>query len=97
MRVVFMGTPKFVIPVLDSLAQATEVELIGVYTPPDRPRGRGRSPEMPPVKEHALTLGLPVFLIFMIWLPLRGLSALVRRGRELPAPRESHFRNPRPL
>ncbi len=43
------------------------------------------------------TLGLPVFLIFMIWLPLRGLSALVRRGRELPAPRESHFRNPRPL
>ena len=61
MRVVFMGTPKFVIPVLDSLAQATEVELIGVYTPPDRPRGRGRSPEMPPVKEHALTLGLPVF------------------------------------
>ncbi len=43
------------------------------------------------------TLGLPIFLIFMIWLPLRGLSVLVRRGRELPAPRESHFRNPRPL
>lgn len=43
------------------------------------------------------TLGLAVLLIFMIWLPLRGLSALVRRSRELPAPRETQFRNPRPL
>ncbi len=43
------------------------------------------------------TLGLPVFLIFMIWLPLRGLSALVRRSREHPAPRQPQFRNPRPL
>ena len=43
------------------------------------------------------TLGLPVLLIFMIWLPLRGLSALVRRSRELPAQREPQFRNPRPL
>ena len=42
-------------------------------------------------------LGLPVLLIFMIWLPLRGLAALARRSHELPVPREPHFRNPRPL
>ena len=43
------------------------------------------------------TLGPLVFVIFMIWLPLQGLAALVRRSRELPAPREPQFRNPRPL
>lgn len=61
MRLVFMGTPDFVIPVLDALAQAQDVQVAGVYTPPDRPRGRGRSPEMPPVKTYALNQGLAVF------------------------------------
>ncbi len=60
MRLVFMGTPAPVVPVLEALAAAPEVQVVGVYTQPDRPRGRGRTPEMPPVKHHALSLGLPV-------------------------------------
>lgn len=61
MRVMFMGTPDFVVPVLDALAASPDVDVVGVYTPPDRPRGRGRSPEMPPVKARSLSLGLPVY------------------------------------
>ena len=60
MRLVFLGTPSFVIPVLDALIRAEGVKVVGVYTPPDRPSGRGRSPTAPPVKRHALALGLPV-------------------------------------
>ena len=61
MRLVFMGTPSFVVPVLDSLATASGVQVVGVFTPPDRPRGRGRSSQMPPVKTRALELGLEVY------------------------------------
>ena len=61
MRLVFMGTPTFVVPVLEGLIAAEDVQVVGVYTPPDRPRGRGRSPEMPPVKARALDLGLSVY------------------------------------
>ncbi len=61
MRLVFMGTPDFVVPVLDDLAQVSSVELAGVYTPPDRPGGRGRTDRMPPVKVRALELGLEVY------------------------------------
>lgn len=60
MRLVFMGTPAPVAPVLDALAAAPDLQVVAVYTQPDRPRGRGRTPEMPPVKQHALSLGLPV-------------------------------------
>ncbi|MBM3942601.1 MAG: methionyl-tRNA formyltransferase [SAR202 cluster bacterium] len=61
MRLVFMGTPSFVVPVLERLNTGPSLEIAGVYTPPDRPRGRGQSPEMPPVKARALELGLPMF------------------------------------
>jgi methionyl-tRNA formyltransferase len=61
MRVVFMGTPQFVVPVLDSLVENQDADVVGVYTTPDRPRGRGRAPEMPPVKAHARSLGLDVY------------------------------------
>ncbi len=61
MRLAFMGTPAFVISVLDALIRADGVEVVGVYTPPDRPSGRGRSPSVPPVKGHALAVGLPVY------------------------------------
>ena len=56
-----MGTPSFVVPVLDGLFAAENVQVVGVYTPPDRPRGRGRSPEMPPVKARAIELELDVY------------------------------------
>ncbi|PKB78647.1 MAG: methionyl-tRNA formyltransferase [SAR202 cluster bacterium Io17-Chloro-G9] len=58
MRVVFMGTPAFAIPVLDALTEAEGVEVAGVFTPPDRPGGRGRNPVPSPVKTHALARGL---------------------------------------
>ncbi len=61
MRLVFMGTPAYVVPVLEALVAATAVQVVGVYTPPDRPRGRGRTVELPPVKAASLELGLPVF------------------------------------
>ena len=61
MRLVFMGTPAFVVPVLDALVQDSSIEITGVYTPPDGRQGRGRSSQMPPVKAYALEHGLPVF------------------------------------
>lgn len=60
MRLVFMGTPSYVIPVLRALTTARNVQVAAVYTPPDRPKGRGRQMEMPPVKIFALECGLPV-------------------------------------
>ena len=60
MAVVFMGTPAYVVPVLDALVEAGWA-VSGVYTQPERPAGRGRVIEAPPVKEYALRRGLPVF------------------------------------
>ena len=60
MRVVFMGTPQYAVPVLEELQVASSAEVVAVYTPPDRPRGRGREIETTPVKAAALEMGLPV-------------------------------------
>ncbi len=60
MRVVFMGTPEFAVPVLDKLCAAEDCEVVAVYAPPDRPRGRGRGVDFSPVKAAATLLGLPV-------------------------------------
>ena len=60
MRVVFMGTPEFAVPVLEALVGAPDVEVPGVVTPPDRPVGRGRNPVQSPVKSYALARSLPV-------------------------------------
>lgn len=58
LRAVFMGTAPFALPTVRALRDAEEV--IAVVTQPDRPRGRGREVAPPPVKEFALTLGLPI-------------------------------------
>ncbi len=60
MRLVFMGTPAFAVPVLQALTTAPDVQVAGVYTQPDRPKGRRRPTEMPAVKSYALERGLPV-------------------------------------
>jgi methionyl-tRNA formyltransferase len=60
MRIVFMGTPEFSVPALESLAKS-EYRVVGVYTQPDRPTGRGRTLEQSPVKKIALEYGLEVF------------------------------------
>ncbi|MDA0263128.1 MAG: methionyl-tRNA formyltransferase [Chloroflexi bacterium] len=61
MRLVFMGTPTFAVPVLAGLTHLEGWDVAGVYTPPDRPAGRGRREQSSPVKDFALELGLPVF------------------------------------
>jgi methionyl-tRNA formyltransferase len=59
MRLVFMGTPDFAVPILDSLAHRGH-EIAAVYTQPDRPAGRGRGIALSPVKKKALEDGLVV-------------------------------------
>lgn len=58
MRIAFLGTPAFALPSLKMLYERGDV--IAVFTQPDRPRDRGHGLKMPPVKELALSLGLPV-------------------------------------
>lgn len=58
LNLVFMGTPDFAVPVLESLAQAHRVSL--VVTQPDKPKGRGQHLAQSPVKQKALDLGIPV-------------------------------------
>ena len=59
MRVIFLGTPKFAVPTLESLVAGHDV--ISVVTQPDRPRGRGRQLTASPVKEAALRHVLPIY------------------------------------
>ena len=60
MRVIFMGTPDFAAASLKKLIEEN-YEIVGVFTQPDKPRGRGMSMSFSPVKELALAHGLPVF------------------------------------
>ena len=59
MRVVFMGTPEFGIPPLEHLL-LSQHKVVAVYTPPDKPAGRGRARASSPVKRAAEKMGLPV-------------------------------------
>ena len=60
MRVVFMGTPDFAAASLKKLIEEN-YEIAGVFTQPDKPKGRGMEMRFSPVKELALAHGLPVF------------------------------------
>ena len=60
MRIVFMGTPDFAVPCLARLI-ADGHEIAGVFTQPDKPKGRGMKLCPPPVKELALERNLPVY------------------------------------
>jgi methionyl-tRNA formyltransferase len=59
MRIVFMGTPDFSVPVLDALVEAGH-EIVAVYTQPPRPAGRGKKMVPSPVQARAEGLGLAV-------------------------------------
>ena len=61
MRVVFLGTPDVAVPSLQALLDADDVEVVAVVTNPDRPKGRSRTPQPPPVKVAAEAAGLPVW------------------------------------
>src|SRR5690606_18229753 len=58
MRVIFMGTPEFSVPVLRALAARHEV--VCAYSQPPRPAGRGKAERKSPVQAAAEDLGLPV-------------------------------------
>ena len=60
MRIVFMGTPEFAVPSLKALIREG-YEIAGVFTQPDRPKGRGNRMLPSPVKQAALESGIPVF------------------------------------
>ena len=59
MRIVFMGTPEFSVPVLEALVDAGH-EIAAVYCQPPRPAGRGKKDRPTPVHQRAVELGLPV-------------------------------------
>jgi methionyl-tRNA formyltransferase len=58
MRIVFMGTPEFSVPILQALA--AQHEIVAVYSQPPRPAGRGKAERKNPVQMYAEALGLPV-------------------------------------
>ena len=59
MRVIFMGTPDFSVPVLEALVEAGH-EIAAVYCQPPRPAGRGKKERPTPVHARALQMGLDV-------------------------------------
>ena len=60
MKLVFMGTPDFSVPTLESLIAGGH-EVAAVVTQPDKPKGRGNVMQYPPVKETALKYDIPVY------------------------------------
>ena len=60
MNIVFMGTPDFAVPCLESIINAGH-NVTGVFTQPDKPKNRGHKMTPPPVKETALKYDIPVF------------------------------------
>lgn len=60
MRIVFMGTPEFAVPCLHALVEGPW-QVVGVFTQPDKPKGRGNKVIFSPVKEYALQAGLTVY------------------------------------
>ena len=60
MRVVFMGTPDIAATCLKKII-ADGFDVVGVYTQPDRPKGRGMKMVYSPVKEVAIAENIPVF------------------------------------
>ena len=64
MKILFMGTPDFALFSLKSLVEyskQSDIEICGVITQPDKPKGRGYAMMPPPVKQYALDAGLDVY------------------------------------
>jgi methionyl-tRNA formyltransferase len=59
LKIIFAGTPDFAAEALKGLL-GSEHQVVAVYTQPDRPAGRGRKLVLGPVKQLALTHGIPV-------------------------------------
>lgn len=59
MKIIYMGTPDFAVAPLEAILKAGH-EVTAVVTQPDRQKGRGREVQYSPVKECALSYGIPV-------------------------------------
>lgn len=60
MKIIFMGTPDFAVPTLKALTDAGH-DITLVVTQPDKPKGRGKAMQFPPVKQCAVDNNIPVF------------------------------------
>ncbi|MCR5791710.1 MAG: methionyl-tRNA formyltransferase [Lachnospiraceae bacterium] len=60
MNIVYMGTPDFAVPALEALIRE-KYNILAVVTQPDKPKGRGKNMQFPPVKETALKYDIPVY------------------------------------
>lgn len=60
-RVLFMGTPEYATEILKALVRADDIEIVGVYTQPDKPVGRHGVLTPPSVKVTAVENHIPVF------------------------------------
>ena len=60
MRILFMGTPDFAVASLKRLVEDGH-DVCGVFTQPDKPKNRGHKLAFSPVKDYALTVGIPVY------------------------------------
>ena len=59
MKIIYMGTPDFAVEPLRRLVDAGK-NIVAVVTMPDKPAGRGHKIQFSPVKEYALSVGLPI-------------------------------------
>ena len=59
LRIIYMGTPDFAVETLRLLVER-EYNVVAVVTMPDKPAGRGHKIQFSPVKQYALSVGLPV-------------------------------------
>ena len=94
LRMVFCGTPQFAVPSLQHLLQQPDFEVVGVFTQPDRPKGRGQEISFSPVKTVALAAKLPVHQPAKVRMPgieeqLRALApdviVIIAYGQIIPA------------
>ncbi len=60
LRIIFMGTPDFALPSLNKIVEQGH-EVVGVYSQPPKPAGRGKALTNPPVHQRAKELGIEVF------------------------------------
>jgi len=60
-RILYAGTPQFAVPALAALQNDPRFNVIGVFTQPDRPSGRGQKLQASPIKQFALTHNLPIW------------------------------------
>lgn len=58
-NVIFMGSPQFAVPTLAALVK--DYHVLGVYTQPDKPAGRGKTLTAVPVAQWAAERGLPIY------------------------------------